>query len=71
LPGGEVTSFQHYPWQEGDEAFIDGPCPYYTHFVGLRTLPRGPKALGMRIPCVNYLDGVVMHRLAHLAPIPS
>ena len=69
LPGGEVTRFQDYPWQEGDDLFIDGPCPYHTRFFARHTLPRGPKLLGMRVPFVNYFDGIIMHRLVHLAPI--
>ena len=28
LPGGEVTRFADYPWNEDDMVFIDGPCPY-------------------------------------------
>lgn len=70
LLGGEVTSFHNYPWQENDEIFIDGPCPYYTHFFAPYTLPNGPRVLGLRVPFVNYFDGILMHRLARLAPIP-
>jgi hypothetical protein len=68
LPGGEVTSFQDYPWQEDDEVFIDGPCPYYTHFLASHTLAKGPKLWGIRVPFVNYFDGIQMHRLERLAP---
>ncbi|MBI4256644.1 hypothetical protein HY626_01140 [Candidatus Uhrbacteria bacterium] len=69
LPGGEIASFAGYPWQEDDEVFINGPCPYYTHFLGDYTLPNGPRALGMRVPFVNSFDGIHMHRLARLAPV--
>ena len=69
LPGGEVTSFKDYPWQEDDEVFIDGPCPYYAHFFGHPMLPKGPRVLGVRVPFVNYFDGIMMHRLARLAPL--
>lgn len=66
LPGGEVTDFRAYPWHESDEIFLDGVCPYYTHFLSSRTLPNGPRVLGVRIPFVNYFDGVIVHRLARL-----
>lgn len=69
LPGGDVTSFLDYPWQKDDEVFIDGPCPYYTHIVAPYTLPRGPKLLGVRVPFINFFDGIMMHRLVHLAPV--
>lgn len=69
LPGGEVTSFNDYPWQEDDEVFIDGACPYYTHFFGRPMLPKGPQMLGVRVPFVNYFDGLTMHRLVRLAPL--
>ena len=68
LPGGEVTSFKDYPWQEDDAVFIDGPCPYFTHVVG-RTGPRGPRVLGVRVPFINHFDGTHMHRLVRLAPV--
>ena len=68
LPGGEVARFIDYPWGRDDEVFLDGPCPYYTHFFAPYTLPRGPKVLGWRVPCVNSFDGGTRHRLVHLAP---
>ena len=67
LPGGEVARFAEFPWRKDDEIFIDGLCPYYTHFLAKQTLPRGPKVLGVRIPFVNYFDGDTMHRLVRLA----
>lgn len=65
LPEGEVTSFLDYPWHHDDEVFIDGRCPYYTHFAGRTGLNR-PRVFGMRVPFINYFDGPVMHRLVHL-----
>jgi SAM-dependent methyltransferase len=70
LPGGEVSRFADYPWRLDDEVFVDGVCPYYTHFVGLRMPPRGPRWLGLRVPFVNHFDGVHLHRLARLASPP-
>ena len=66
LPGGEIVKFSDYPWLGEDRIFIDGPCPYYTHYLG-RTMPKGPWLLGVRIPFINYLDGKIIHRLVHLA----
>lgn len=53
LPGGEVTSFYAYPWREDDEVFMDGPCPYYTHFFAPYTIPNGPRLFGVRVPFIN------------------
>lgn len=69
LPGGEVSAFNNYPWHSDDEIFIDGICPYYARFFGGHTLPNGPRLLGVRVPCINYFDGVHMHRLVRLAPL--
>jgi len=69
LPGGEVSSFNNYPWHKDDDVFIDGPCPYYTHILSPQTLPKGPKLLGVRVPLINYFDDVLKHRLVHLAPL--
>ena len=68
LPGGEVADFHAYPWRPEDEIFLDGPCPYYTHFFAPYTLRNGPRVLGIRVPCVNDFDGMIMHRLVRLAP---
>lgn len=68
LPGGEVTSFADYPWQDDDERFLDGPCPYYTHLFSATTLSSGPRIFGRRVPFVNYFDGAHLHRLVRLAP---
>lgn len=68
MPGNDGVNFADYPWQENDEIFVDGSCPYFTHFFARSTLPDGPRILGMRVPFVNYFDSVLKHRLVHLAP---
>lgn len=75
LPGGEVTEFYEYPWRSEDQIFMDGPCPYLTHFLSFRRAKnaygeptKGPSLWGWRIPFINYFDGVSMHRLVHLQP---
>jgi hypothetical protein len=67
LPGGEVSRFTDYPWSDADRVFVDGVCPYHTHYLSRRTGPRGPRVAGVRVPFVNHFDGVHLHRLAHLA----
>lgn len=69
LPEGEVSAFAEYPWQGDDEVFIDGQCPFYSHFLAPYTLPNGPRLFGVRIPYINYFDGIHLHRLARLAPL--
>ena len=69
LPGGEVSSFMDYPWSDKDKLFLDGPCPYFTHFLDLSTYPEGPRFLGLRIPTANYFSGPSWHRLVHLEEI--
>lgn len=69
LPGGEVVRFAEYPWHKDDDAFIDGRCPYYTHFLGKQTRLQGPRFLGLRVPFVNYFDGDIEHRLVRLRPM--
>lgn len=68
LPGGEISRFMDYPWSREDEIFLDGPCPFYTHFLARYTLPNGPRVLGVRVPCINYFDGQHLQRLVRLAP---
>ncbi len=70
LPDGEWIRFGDFPWQPEDKVFLNGVCPYYTHFFSSFTLPPGPKVLGLRVPFVNHFDGVHLHRLAHLAHDP-
>lgn len=69
LPDGEITRFYDYPWGKDDDIFIDGPCPYFTHYLESTTAPNGPRLLGVRVPFINYFDGALAHRLAHLAPL--
>ena len=68
LPGGEVARLAGYPWQSEDHVFLDGPCPYYTHYLSRVMRPCGPAILGMRMPFINYFDGPMDHRLVRLAP---
>lgn len=70
MPGGEVTDFYGYPWQQDDEVFIDEPWPYYRHFFSPSILRNGPRFLGVRVPFVNYFDGGHMHRLVRLTLLP-
>lgn len=73
LPQGEIIEFQKYPFQAKDTVFIDGICPYMTHFLSWRKAlnaygqsTSGPNFFGVRVPFVNYFDGKTMHRLVHL-----
>lgn len=68
LPDGSVIRFAEYPWSPRDEVFIDGACPYYTHYLSRHPAPAGPRVLGVRIPLINHFDGRHLHRLARLAP---
>ena len=70
LPAGEVSEFSAYPWSPHDTLFIDGECPYYTHFFSHETSERGPKVFGLRVPFLNFFDGPMNHRLVRLSPIP-
>lgn len=67
LPDGEATRFDRYPWRQGDEVFLDGRCPYYTHFFAPYTLADGPRLLGRRVPGWNAFNEI-RHRLVRLAP---
>ena len=67
LPDGETTDFYQYPGSGQDEVFVDGPCPYYSHYLSSYAAPNGPRIWGLRVPFVNYFDGVHHHRLARLS----
>ena len=67
LPGGETTDFYQYPWSPEDEVFVDGPCPYYSHYLSPYSTPSGPRIGGLRVPFVNYFDGIHQHRLVALS----
>ncbi len=66
-PDGTKISFSAYPWKPADEVFIDGHCPYYSHFWSMNTAPDGPRFAGVRVPFLNAFDGPVLHRLTRLA----
>ena len=66
-PDGTTISFSAYPWKPADEVFIDGHCPYYSHFWSMNTAPDGPRFAGVRVPFLNAFDGPVLHRLTRLA----
>lgn len=67
LPDGSVIRFAEYPWSPWDQVFIDGACPYYTHYLSRYTARTGPRLLGVRIPLVNWFDGRHLHRLVRLS----
>ena len=67
LPDGSTIRFAEYPWSHNDDVFIDGPCPYYTHYLSRRTAVQGPRVLGIRVPFINGFDGRHMHRHVRLA----
>ena len=67
-PDGEVARFAEYPWRPEDQLFLDGLCPYYTHYLSRCMRPSGPTLFGWRVPLINYFDGPTRHRLVHLSP---
>ena len=69
LPGGEIARLDGYPWDPRDKIFLEGPCPYYTHYFSRCMKPAGPRWLGVRVPFINAFDGPMWHRLAHLEPL--
>ncbi|MBV9462963.1 MAG: hypothetical protein JO317_01935, partial [Verrucomicrobiae bacterium] len=66
LPDREVSRFMEYPWEPRDEIVFDERCAFQDYFLNLRTLPRGPRIAGLRVPFVNTYDGPSWHRLARL-----
>jgi hypothetical protein len=68
LPGGAINRFEDYPWRADDRVFLDGPCPYYTHFLTLGPVAGEPRVWGWRRPLIGRFEGRIVHRLAHLAP---
>lgn len=70
LPGGETARINGYPWDTRDRVFLNGPCPYYTHYFSRRMRPPGLRRLGVRVPFINAFDGPMLHRLVHLEPLP-
>ncbi|MBI3011704.1 MAG: hypothetical protein HYY58_04355 [Candidatus Omnitrophica bacterium] len=71
LPGGEVARFADYPWHDRDEVFLDGVCPYYTHYLSRYRGAHGPTVCGIRVPWVSCFDGEHRHRLVRLAPLQA
>jgi len=66
-PDGTVIRFDDYPWKETDETFLDGVCPYYTHYWSSRGSSTGPRIAGLRIPYLVEFEGPLRHRLVRLA----
>lgn len=66
MPGGEVSEFFNYPWQDGDRFLIDGDCPWQRFYFARHRSKNGPSLFGFRIPLVNFYDGRIVHRLAVL-----
>lgn len=66
MPGGEVSRFLSYPWHEKDINLIDELCPWHQIFYSVHTLRNGPKFGKIRIPFINYFDGIHRHRLTIL-----
>lgn len=68
-PGGEVSEFRKYPWMPGDRFFVDGICPWHQYFFSVGRAERGLTLFKVRIPFVNFYDGIHLHRLAVLQTI--
>jgi SAM-dependent methyltransferase len=66
MPGGEVSRIADYPWHAMDQNIWDAVCPWYRFFLSLHRAPQGPRLGNLRLPFVNYFDGVVRHRLVKL-----
>jgi hypothetical protein len=66
-PDGTVIRFDHYPWKEADETYLDGICPYSTHYWSSRVSGTGPRIAGFHIPFLQRFDGPFRHRLVRLA----
>ena len=66
LRGGEVSTFDAYPWDPRDRHLVDGRCPWYGYYGSLRTSGPGLRLFGMRVPFVNAFHPM-RHRLSLLA----
>lgn len=66
MPGGEVSSFMHYPWFPSDNILIDELCPWHTWFLGYGDSPN-VKLFGLPLPLVHRYDGPHWHRFALLS----
>lgn len=67
MVGGEVAEFLKYPWQNDDRILIDESCKFQKFYFSRGRSPEGPRPLGVRLPLVNYYDGPIWLRLAHMA----
>lgn len=67
LRGGESLEFEKYPWAQNDWQLDDEYCPWFKYFFSTYRTKNGPKIAGIRIPFVNYFDGLVRHRLTVMA----
>lgn len=67
LIGGEKTEFKKYPWNKNDQILVNEICPWYSYILSLSRTKNGLRLFGIRIPFINYLDGVVWHRLSKMS----
>lgn len=66
MPGGEISRFLSYPWMNMDIHQLDEPCPWHHYFFSSSRAFHGPRFLGIRLPFINYFDGLHRHRLTIL-----
>lgn len=66
MPGGEITRFFSYPWDERDRHLIDALCPWQRYYFSFHKTRYGPKVFKWRIPFIAYFDGDIRHRLSIL-----
>lgn len=67
MPGGEVSEFAYYPWKPTDEIIVDGECPWHRYTIGHSDSSDRPRMFGIKIPFLQYYDGIIRHRLTTLA----
>jgi len=68
-PDGTIIEFDQYGWSPEDEIFVDGPCPYYSHFWSSDPASVFPRIPGLRLPFLKSFDGILDHRLVLLAQV--
>jgi hypothetical protein len=66
LVGGETRVFMEYPWMSADVHLVDEPCPWHQWYVASSAHAGGPRWRGVRVPLINYFDGIHVHRLTRL-----
>ncbi len=64
MPGGEISSFFNYPWDNNDLHLIDQICPWHQFYIGPGN--NKLKIKGIPIPYVSKYDGPHWHRLTKL-----